>query len=176
MDVHTIPWPTSVLEDLGETEVTMRVTLSYFIEPSPGRRGWTTSTSHRYQSHGLRFDVIRVQEDEDAFAKRLTREAWDSDNRPTSTPDNRRWVVGSDRRTNGSLHSDWWRGLASDLAVCNRIAVYPVTGWWKERKHKGRVESSTRYSLVVSLETDDQSVDLYTAITAQAEVNTLVEV
>jgi hypothetical protein len=176
MHIHTIPWPVEVLEELGETEVTMRVTLAYFIEPSPGRRGWTTSTSHRYQSHGLRFDVIRVQEDIQSFTKRLTREAWESKERPKNAPDNRNWTVGSDGRTNGSLHSDWWQGLASDLAVCNRIAVYPVTGWWKERKHKGRVDSSTRYTMLVSIETAEQNVDLYTAITAQAEIETLVEV
>ena len=44
MHMHRLPWPRQVLEDLGEIEVRMRVTLSYFIEPSPGRRGWTRST------------------------------------------------------------------------------------------------------------------------------------
>jgi hypothetical protein len=39
MHLHRLPWPTSLLQDLGETEIRMRVTLSYFIEPSPGRRG-----------------------------------------------------------------------------------------------------------------------------------------
>lgn len=176
MHVHTIPWPIDLLQELGETEVTMRVTLSYFIEPSPGRRGWTTSTSHRYQSHGLRFDVIRLQEDPRSFTRRLTRTAWETPQlRPKHTPDNRNWVVGSDGRTNGSVHCDWWKGLATDLAVCNRIAVYPVTGWWKDRKHKGRAPSNTRYSLVVSIETVEQNVDLYAAITSQAEIHTLVE-
>ena len=33
----------------------MRVTLSYFIDPSPGARGWTTR--YGYESHGLRFAV-----------------------------------------------------------------------------------------------------------------------
>ena len=39
MRVHPLPWPTDVLEGLGEAPVSMRVTLSYFIEPSPGARG-----------------------------------------------------------------------------------------------------------------------------------------
>jgi hypothetical protein len=176
MHIHTIPWPVELLQEMGETEVTMRVTLSYFIEPSPGRRGWTTSTSHRYQSHGLRFDIIRLQEDDDAFRRRLTRAAWeDPKRRPDNAPDNRNWVVGSDGRTNGSIHCDWWEGLASDLAVCNQIAVYPVIGWWRERKHKGRVASTARYSLIVSIETAEQNVDLYAAITSQAEIQALVE-
>jgi len=38
---HTLPWPADVLLALPlQTPVQMRVTLSYFIEPSPGERGW----------------------------------------------------------------------------------------------------------------------------------------
>ncbi|HEV3163656.1 MAG TPA: S8 family peptidase, partial [Isosphaeraceae bacterium] len=51
MHVHSLPWPVEMLQDLGGLELRMRVTLSYFIEPSPGRRGW--NVKHRYQSHGL---------------------------------------------------------------------------------------------------------------------------
>ena len=36
MHLHRLPWPTSLLQNLGETEIRMRVTLSYFIEPSLG--------------------------------------------------------------------------------------------------------------------------------------------
>ena len=55
MHLHDLPWPRDVLEDLGETPVEMRVTLSYFIEPNPSRRGHRSR--YRYESHGLRFDV-----------------------------------------------------------------------------------------------------------------------
>lgn len=172
MHLHHLPWPRAVLEDLGDTEVMMRVTLSYFIEPSPGRRGWSTSSPHRYQSHGLRFDVIRVNEDEQAFRRRRSRAEWENDVRPgNNTAETRNWVVGEANRSHGSLHCDWWRGLASDLATSDRIAVYPVTGWWKERPHKRRVESLARYSLVVSIETPRQDVDLYTAIANQIAID-----
>jgi hypothetical protein len=33
---HSLPWPTDILDDLAATPVSMRVTLSYFVEPSPG--------------------------------------------------------------------------------------------------------------------------------------------
>jgi hypothetical protein len=36
MHLYSLPWPSEVLRELGETEVRMRVTLSYFIEPGPG--------------------------------------------------------------------------------------------------------------------------------------------
>src|SRR5690606_6375663 len=51
MHVHELPWPKQALEQLAHAVVRLRVTLSYFIEPSPGRRGWTHK--HRYASHGL---------------------------------------------------------------------------------------------------------------------------
>ncbi len=35
MHLHNLPWPTEILEDRGETQVEMRVTLSYLIEPNP---------------------------------------------------------------------------------------------------------------------------------------------
>ena len=69
MHLHQLPWPTPVLQSLGEVAARMKVTLSYFIEPSPGQRGWTRK--HRYQSHGLRFDVKRPLETSDAFQRRL---------------------------------------------------------------------------------------------------------
>jgi hypothetical protein len=40
MNLHEFPWPRTQLEQLGETEVELRVTLSYFVEPNPGERGW----------------------------------------------------------------------------------------------------------------------------------------
>lgn len=72
MHIHTVPWPLKALEDLGENRVAMRLTLSYFVEPSPGGIGW--KEDHRYQSHGLRFDVIRPNEDlEENFSSRMGR-------------------------------------------------------------------------------------------------------
>jgi subtilase family protein len=50
LKLHALPWPTETLTELQETPVTLRVTLSYFIEPNPGDRGW--STKYGYQSHG----------------------------------------------------------------------------------------------------------------------------
>ncbi len=58
MKIHRFPWPREILEGLGDTEVEMRLTLSYFVEPNPGSRGWVRR--YRYPSHGLRFQVKRV--------------------------------------------------------------------------------------------------------------------
>lgn len=174
MHVHRLPWPVEVLQQLGEAQVTMRVTLSYFIEPSPGRIGWTRK--HRYQSHGLRFDVNRPQEDEETLRQRLSRAEWeDPDQRPDNVAESRNWTVGDQGRRRGSIHSDWWTGNAADLATCNLIAVYPVTGWWRERPHLGRFERAARYSLIVTIEAPEIEVDLYTPIVNQTEIVTELE-
>ena len=69
MHLHDLPWPTDVLAELGAVAVKLRVTLSYFVEPNPGRRGWRKR--HRYQSHGLRFEVKRPGEMRGDFRKRI---------------------------------------------------------------------------------------------------------
>lgn len=164
MHIHTLPWPVKALEDLEENKVQMRVTLSYYIEPSPGGVGW--QTDHRYQSHGLRFETIRLFETMEEFKKRLSKAEWeDPAIRPETAEETRNWVIGPKGRTHGSIHSDWWIGKGAELAVCNKLAIFPVTGWWKERAHQGRHDEMARYSLVISLETKKTDVDLYTPIT-----------
>ena len=168
MHLHRLPWPTSVLQDLGALQVRMRVTLSYFIEPSPGRRGWTRK--HRYQSHGLRFDVKRPLETDDVFHKRISKAAWDEDEEIDHGSDDRDWELGQRLRCKGSVHSDTWSGSAAELAKCGAIAVFPVTGWWKERPHLDCWNRRARYSLVVTIETAATDIDLYTPIAAQIGV------
>lgn len=46
--LHDLPWPREVLQDLGDVLVTLRVTLSYFIEPTASRRGWRQRYKYRY--------------------------------------------------------------------------------------------------------------------------------
>jgi hypothetical protein len=172
MHLHQLPWPQEVLESLGETEVRMRITLSYFIEPSPGRRGW--KRKHRYQSHGLRFDVKRPTETIQEFQKRISKADWADDDQVEQGTDEREWELGDHFRRKGSLHSDTWIGTAADLASSGVLAVFPVTGWWKERKHLNCWEKKARYSLIVSIETHSSEVDLYTPIAAQIGVATQI--
>ena len=69
MNLHQFPWPRTELEQLGETEVELRVTLSYYVEPNPGERGWLRR--HRYPSYGLRFAVKKSLESLDMFRTRI---------------------------------------------------------------------------------------------------------
>jgi hypothetical protein len=164
MHIHELPWPNSVLGQLGEADVSMRVTLSYFIEPNPGERGWIRK--HRYRSHGLRFDVKRPLESMAEFQARISADAQDDDD--TSSPvDEQEWLLGSWYRNKGSIHSDVWTGTAAELANSGVLVVYPVSGWWKERKHLEGWKKEARYSLIISLETDSEEADFYAEIEQQ---------
>lgn len=163
-----LPWPSDLLLEMGQTPVRLRITLSYFIEPGAGEIGW--KDKYRYQSHGLRFDVNNIGENENDFRKRVNKAARDEDEEVNGKSGSNRWVIGTNNRSSGSIHSDFWEGTAADLATCNHIAVYPVIGWWRERKHLGKVENKTRYSLIISLETPAQDVELYTTVKTMIEV------
>lgn len=164
--LHELPWPVDVLQGLGATEVRLRITLSYFIEPSASRRGWRQR--YTYPSHALRFDLQAPLETSDEFVHRVNRDAQSAEDGATSSgAASQRWFVGSQQRHLGSLHQDEWRGTGAELAASSRIAVYPVGGWWKNNRRKDRTDLPVRSSLVVSLRTTEQSVDLYTPIATE---------
>jgi subtilisin family serine protease len=172
MHVHDLPLPKEVLEELGSLQVRMRVTLSYFIEPNPPRRGYVSK--YQYASHGLRFAVRRPQETRDRMLARLSRDFWavledGKRKRPTDpAADERGWELGPEKvSVRGSIHSDAWTGTAAQLASSNLIAVYPVTGWWRYRRDPEVVQKSAAYSLIVSISTDDTKMDLYAAIESE---------
>ena len=166
MHLYRLPWPRDVLLTLGETAVALRVTLSYFIEPGPGEIGWRDK--YRYASFGLRFALNSQGEEQDDFMKRLNKAARNEDEgSPDTNSGSDRWVIGANSRDKGSVHSDIWKGTAADIATCNLIGVYPVVGWWRERAWLGRWNKKARYSLIVSLHTQKESVDIYTPVAVQ---------
>jgi len=73
MNLHSLPWPREELLALGGHDVELRITLSYFIEPNPGERGW--ERRHRYASHGLRFELNRSLETITQFRLRINKAA-----------------------------------------------------------------------------------------------------
>ena len=175
LHIHKLPWPKEVLEALDDEEVELRVTLSYYIEPSPGHIGW--KDKYTYQSCGLRFELKNSMESLDDFKKRVNRIARDEDpnwhnvlGKPTS------WYLGAKNRNVGSIHSDFMCVPAVDLSNANDIAVYPIGGWWKNRKRLNRYYDKIRYSLIVSLGTKESEVDFYTPIITEVQIPTIVEI
>ncbi len=161
--LHELPWPADALARLGEADVELRVTLSYFIEPSASRRGWRRR--YAYQSHGLRFELREPNESTEEFVRRVNREAaGEEDGVRIASGSAGHWFVGPDQRNKGSLHQDVWRGDGPELATTGVIAVHAVGGWWKNNRRKDRQDLPVRYALLVSLRTPSQDVDLYTPI------------
>lgn len=172
MIFHDLQWPVETLEGLGEEQVELRVTLSYFIEPNPGERGWTKR--HRYASHGLRFAVKRPEEDVDTFRGRINAAAREEEDGAYGGGQDDGWVLGPRLRDRGSLHSDVWEGTAADLANRHGIAVYPTGGWWREKKRLERYDREVRYALILTLRAQT-TIDLYTEISNAIGVDVEVE-
>ena len=169
MHLHQLPWPREVLQALGDQDVTLRVTLAYFVEPNPARRGWRAR--HRYASHGLRFDVKTGDESLAEFRRRLNKQAVAEDGqRPTTSSDSDEWALGDQLRHRGSLHSDIWQGSAAELADRGVIGIYPVSGWWKEHPKRDRSGFGARYALVVSIQTPAEDVDIWTPVAQEVGV------
>ncbi|TVR08008.1 MAG: peptidase S8, partial [Planctomycetota bacterium] len=177
MHIFRLPWPVQALQDLPpQARVTVRITLSYFIEPSPQEVGW--KDRYRYPSHGLRWDMLRPGERRGPFINRITdamaqdeEDDGDEDEAGPGASQDKRWTIGFNTRSRGSLHADiWMNATAAEVALCDLIAVYPTIGWWRKRKHLGSLEKQTRYSLIVSIESDNQKVNVYAEVANKVAV------
>lgn len=173
MHIHELPWPKDLLLDLGEKNIKMKVTLSYFIEPGPGEIGW--KDRYRYPSCLLRFD-INGTDTKESFLQRINAAIESNENDLESEGGNVKWLLGKQNRHLGSIHSDTWEGTAAELATSNFIGIYPAVGWWRERHWIGRWDRKIRYSLIVTISSEEQIVDLYTPILTKIKTTVPVRV
>ncbi|HEY9222104.1 MAG TPA: S8 family peptidase [Lutibacter sp.] len=181
---YEFPWPKDILENLGAADVTLRVTLSYYIEPNPGDKGYNTKYS--YQSCALKFHLNKPNELLDSFQVRTNKISQDNlkeelgkatldENDYSKGTLSERWFYGPKNIFKGSIHSDFWKGSAADIASCNILAVYPLaSGWWKQLKKQNKGDSQLRYSLIVSIETPENTADIYTPIATRVAVENLI--
>jgi len=169
--IHQLRLPVELIQSLGNTACTLRVTLSSFVAPNPSASNRIPGSRYRYGGSPLRFRVRHKDESEENFLALVSREADDGeDNAEPESLVDPAWALGAQLRgKSGSLVHDVWRGPAVDLATMDRIAVFPVKGWWAVRSfptgspwhHCHR--RSIRYSLIVSVEVE-ADVPLYTEI------------
>jgi hypothetical protein len=165
MHFYDLPWPKAALELLENEIVTMKVTLSYFIEPN--LTGKAATRPDTYRSFGLRFDMKKRTETNARFRARIS--ASQAKDGTEADGETSCWLLGPKAIQAGSLHCDLWRGRAIDLAGHDAIAIYPVGGWWKSHAGQRRVDDRARYSLVISISAPSQEVDLYSEVTALVE-------
>ncbi|RME29293.1 MAG: hypothetical protein D6798_00375 [Deltaproteobacteria bacterium] len=166
--LFNLPWPRTALLDLGEVEVELRVTLSFFVEPNPGRRG--QMNRHRYQSCALRFAMQRSDEGLDEFRARVSK---NEQNEEAGLPSfsERGWLLGPGGRDRGSILSDIWTGTAAELALRDHLAIYPVGGWWRHNIRERRWDDSVRYALVLSIHAPEADVDIYTPVATEVGIS-----
>ena len=175
LHLHNLPWPVEVLKKFEKAKVVMTVNLYYFIEKKRASRNHFYK--FKYQSHGLRFEVKTGTESIAEFMKRINKEKWESEDRKeniTSKTDSDSWFLGTDARSRGSVHKDIWTGTAASLSEMGSIAVFPVSGWWKDKKDKSIANKKSRYSLVVSISTSETKLDVYTPV--ETAITTRIEV
>ncbi|TWI73606.1 subtilase family protein [Bradyrhizobium huanghuaihaiense] len=172
MHFYDLPWPRAALEQLENEIVTMKVTLSYFIEPNLTGRAATRPDT--YRSFGLRFAMKKRTETDAAFRARINA-AQDRDG-TTADKEADCWLLGPKAVQAGSLHCDLWRGHAVDLAGHDAVAVYPVGGWWKSHLGQQRVTDKGRYALVISIAAPEHAIDLYTEIENAVQLKADVEI
>lgn len=168
MTLFTLPWPINALRALGNTEVTLRVTLSTFIAPNPSEA--SRGSRYRYASHNLRFKLNRADENAQSFMARISKAAEQTDG-PESAEDDL-WDFGSNRRDVGSLHIDQLSCKASDLARRNLVAVHPVSGWWKSKALLQDGLPTVRYALIVEIDAGHVETELYSEV--QTAIHTLI--
>lgn len=127
--------------------------------------------------HVVNLDTALQLETRQQFVARINRNAQlQEDGRSGAATTSARWLLGERQRHLGSLHQDEWHGTGSELAHCNSVAVYPAGGWWKNNRRQDRIDVPVRYSLILSLRTPEQGVDLYTPIATQLRIPIETEV
>ncbi len=163
MNLYELPWPKETLIQMGEIDVTLKITLSYYICPSPGTRG--KLKKYTYQSLRLNFDVNGSTEDLETFERRIKRQRDKQEMRDNDL--SKRWTIGIQTRNQGSIISDRIeKTTAAQIASCNKIAIYPSSGWFNNYFDKENIQ--VKYSLVVSLETPEQ--DIFDEIATQVGI------
>lgn len=155
LHIYELPWPEDVLITLSDKRFKVKVTLSYFIEPNPGN----FKGVYEYQSYGLRFE-FGGNRNEKELLKKVSRINGISHKDEVTD----KWTYGTQARDVGSIHSDVWEGSGADFAASKYVMVYPVGGWWKEKKKAEKYKNKVKYSLIVSITSEEEDIDLYTPI------------
>jgi Subtilase family len=167
---YELPIPGTMLEELENEEIEMKVTLSYFIEPNPGLSA--NVDTQRYQSHGLRFDHQRRNESVQRFKRRVNPSERENPRKRAAAidPVDQRWMLGEDSISAGSVHCDVWTGPAIELLNRNMLCIKPVNGWWRNRASTEICNRKSRYALIVTLKARNADLDIYTPVRTSIEL------
>lgn len=159
--LYELPWPADLLRTiLAESNVKLKVTLSYFIEPNPGDRRY--ANNFQYHSHALDFLLIKPTEPLADFRRRVSKAA-EEEGQGNVDLNGETWDLKA-ARSKGSIKKDYITCSGADLSTRNILAVYPKNGWYKSRKKLKKANSEVRYSLIISIDTDNVDVSIYNTV------------
>lgn len=165
--LFNLPWPKEALESLEDKLIKLVITLSYYIEPNPGSRRFASHYS--YHSHQLDFEIINRNEEIKDFQGRISKPYNETkENRPSRKGVS--WQIGNTISSKGSLRKDYITLTGREMSERNILAVFPKNGWYKNLKRQNKFNEKVRYSLIVSLETEELDVDLYTPVMNQINI------
>ena len=164
--LYKLPWPKDILlNDVSEKYAKITITLSYFIEPNPGGKEYARSFS--YHSHELEFKLIKSGESIEEFTRRISSASEDEEVSEVEDKPNlitEEWTIKERIRSKGSIKKDFLETTGAELSDRYYLAVYPKNGWYRTRKKLEKYNSEVRYSLILSIETTKQGVDIYTPV------------
>lgn len=155
-DFIEIPFPEDELHAIGESDVDLAVTLSYFAEPTDNL------TRRAYAGGRLRWDLQGPTETADGFRARINKVVHEQGVTPGSG--SYPWVIPADARSRGTLQHDHTTVPASHLAGTRMLAVYPVLGWWEDGRESW--DKDLPYSVVVSVDLGDVDLDVHALVSA----------
>ncbi|GAA1548749.1 S8 family peptidase [Nocardioides humi] len=155
-DFIEIPFPEDELHAIGESDVDLAVTLSYFAEPTDNL------TRRAYVGGRLRWDLQGPTETADGFRARINKVVLEQGVTPGSG--SYPWVIPADARSRGTLQHDHATVPASHLAGTRLLAVYPVLGWWEDSREGW--DKELPYSAVVSVDLGDVDLDVHALVSA----------
>lgn len=155
-DFIEIPFPEEELHAIGEADVELAVTLSYFAEPTDNL------TRRAYVGGRLRWDLQGPTESAAGFRARINRVVHEQGVAPGSG--SYPWRIPADVRSRGTLQHDHTSVQAAAIAGSRLLAVYPVLGWWEDAREGW--DKDLPYSVVVSVDLGDVDLDVHALVAA----------
>jgi hypothetical protein len=155
-DFIEIPFPEDELHAIGESDVELAVTLSYFMDPTDNL------TRRAYGGGRLRWDLQGPTETADGFRARINKVVQEQGVTPGSG--SYPWAIPADTRSRGTLQHDYTTVAAAHIAGTRLLAVYPVVGWWEDARD--RWANDLPYSVVVSVDLGDVDLDVHALVAA----------
>lgn len=170
MIIYKLPWPKDKLIELGELKVILSITLSFFIEPNPKVQ------ISNYEGGMLAWDIQVPFEDEDEFLKRVNKVNRNDQEEFIRSGNSLSWAIGVNARNRGTVQSDYVEITAAQLASCGVIAIYSKDGWWKKLPKGQKLVKEIPYSLIISIESEDEDINLYNLVENEINIKNKVSI